>query len=131
MFVTTDEVKERTTLSELESLSNEDIQDYIQRADAWIRRSTNRDFSETTNDFIREDMKTATILLVEYIWFWDNPEMKEEAMSHDEAIKLGSFSINKKARSGELTGIDELDFILKTYRYRPTVGLFRVLGKGR
>ncbi|WP_246197421.1 hypothetical protein [Cytobacillus depressus] len=115
----------------MRELSDTDIKRYIERADAWIRRATSRDFSETENTFIQADMRTATLLLVEYIWYWDNPEPKEEAMSHDEIIRLGSFTVHKEsARSGELTGMDELDFILKTYRYKPTVGLFQVLRKG-
>ena len=130
MFLTTAEIRELTTFSEVESLADSDLQRYIERADAWIRRATNRDYSLTENRAIQQDMRVATLLLVEYIWLWDNPELKEEAMSHDEVIRLGSYTVNKeKARSGELTGVDELDSILREYRYNPGTAIFRVLRK--
>lgn len=131
MFITAGEIRSQTTFSEVADLSDGQIQGYIERADSWIRRATNRDFDETASDAVQRDMRVATLLLVEYLWFWDNPEVKEESMSNDEMIKLGSFTVNKReARMGEETGIPELDDILLYYKSKATAGLlFKVLRK--
>lgn len=129
MFVTPEEIRGLTSFSEVKGLTDLQIQVYIDRADSWIRRATNRDYSETSDLLIEKDMRIATWLLVEYLWYWDSPEIKEEAMSQDEQIRLGSYSVNKKkAIIGEETGVPELDYILKSYRFRPsTGGIFQVL----
>lgn len=131
MFITAAEVRSLTSFGGVRELTDSEIDGYLARADLWIRRSTNRDYSLTDDLFVQEDMRLASWLLVEYLWLWDNPELKEEAMSHDEVIRLGSFSVNKKDRSEDnLTGVDELDQILIKYRYKPVVGgFFKVLGK--
>ncbi|MGM9926030.1 MAG: head-tail connector protein [Bacillus sp. (in: firmicutes)] len=132
MFIEVSEIKKQTSFTDLKSLSDQEIQRYIERADAWIRRATGRDYSESTAEGLRQDMKVATLLLVEYLWYWDDPETKETGFSDDETVRIGSFSYSKKPdESGYKTGIPELDMILEYWRQarRPGLGLlFRVSG---
>lgn len=137
MFITPAEIRELSSFSEVEALTDGQIQGYIERADSWIRRATNRDYSGVDDAVIRQDMRVATLLLVEYIWLWDNPEVKESMMGPDQGVKLGSYSVQyknintwKNALPGEETGIKELDNILKNYQYVPAASLFTVLKKG-
>lgn len=136
MFITTTEIRELTSFSDLEGLTDSELQRYIERADAWIRRATYRDLSTTDDVEIQQDMRVASLLLVEYLWYWDNPEVKESMMGPDSGVRLGSFSEEyknlttwKNALPGNETGIKELDNILNRYRYRPGTNIFRVLRK--
>lgn len=131
MFIEPTEIRSLTTLSEVKDLTDDEISRYIMRADSWIRRATMRDYSYATDVFVQEDIRNATLLLVEYLWYWDISEMKEESMGHDEVYRIGSYSVNKKGKPEDfMTGIDELDNILKSYRYRPTgVNIFRISRK--
>lgn len=124
MFLTVEELRALSTFDEVAGLDDNTINGYMLRADAWIRRATKRsDLARTTNESIQQDLKIATLLLVEYIWYWDQPETKEQSISHDDTVKLGSYTFNKdKARLGEETGNDELDGILKSLRYKPITG---------
>lgn len=133
MFLSVEELNALTSFDEVSGLSTAEQQGYLDRADAWIRRATNRwDLADTTDINIQQDLKIATLLLAEYIWFWDTPEMKEHSISHDDMIRLGSYSFNKdKARPGDKTGNDELDSILESLKYHPAIGnIFRVSRKG-
>lgn len=133
MFLTVEELKALTSFDELSGLSIAALDGYMERADSWIRRATNRwDLDHATDPIIQQDLKIATLLLTEYIWFWDTPEMKEQAISHDDTIRLGTYSFSKdKARPGEKTGNDELDSILESLKYNPKVGsIFQVSRKG-
>ncbi|TWT04608.1 head-tail connector protein [Planomicrobium sp. CPCC 101079] len=116
-FATVTEVKERVSFDEIIALDDNKIQDLIKRAEAWIRRFTGRSFAEETNSEKLEDLKTATVLLVEFLWFQDQPDMKEEAFDNVQSEKLGSYSYTKKnANPGETTGVVELDHILLSLR---------------
>ncbi|MCU6603769.1 hypothetical protein OCO53_25345 [Peribacillus frigoritolerans] len=132
MFITEQEIKDLTSFSGVSGLSSEKIKHYIERADSWIRRATNSPAMELTDNVMtQKDMRIATLLLVEYLWYWDDAETKESAFSHEETVKIGSFSYNK-AEPGERTGIQELDSILEHYVYKPYInGFFRVSGPSR
>ncbi|MEP9408565.1 hypothetical protein ABKP09_19800 [Peribacillus frigoritolerans] len=132
MFITEQEIKDLTSFSGVSGLSSEKLKHYMDRADSWIRRATNSPAMElSTNVATQKDMRIATLLLVEYLWYWDDPEAKESAFSHEETVKIGSFSYNK-AEPGQKTGIQELDSILSHYVYRPYISnYFRVSGPSR
>lgn len=139
MFVEVEEIKSLTSFEEVGALSNEKLQQYIERADSWIYRATHKDYSESTNKYVQSDLKRATVLLVEYLFYWDDPEVKTTMMGPDDSVSLGSYKVNYKSLSewkstlpGGETGIKELDNILATYRYSPGVGAyFKVLGNGK
>jgi hypothetical protein len=125
LYATIQEVMVRTSFEEVSALSDEKITSYIERAERWIRRATNRDFSEETDQDVLEDLKTATVLLVEYLWYWDNPDVKEDSINPVDSEKIGSYSFSgKKAKSGELTGMQELDNILTSLKNKPVSPLF-------
>jgi hypothetical protein len=125
LYATIQEVMVRTSFEEVSALSDEKITSYIERAERWIRRATNRDFSEETDQDVLEDLKTATVLLVEYLWYWDNPDVKEDSINPVDSEKIGSYSFSgKKAKSGELTGMQELDNILTSLKNQPVSPLF-------
>lgn len=138
MFITAGEIKTLTTFEEVAALEAEKIERYLSRADSWIRRATGRNFpdDETTNSFVREDLRVATVMLVEYLWYWDNSDEREAIMGPYDGERIGSYSVAyknlttlKNANVGEETGIKELDQILKSLRYNPRPGLiFRISG---
>ncbi|MGG1571600.1 hypothetical protein [Fictibacillus sp. NRS-1165] len=128
-----------TTFEEVAALDSGVIQRLIDRADSWIRRATGRVFTEDADEYIRQDIQVASLMLVEYLWYWDNPEIRETTMGPYDGERLGSYSVGYKnlnqmeqAMPGEETGIKELDQILKSYRYKPSIGnIFRVSGPSR
>lgn len=127
MFLSIEEAKALTTFEEIAGLSDAEVQRYISRADAWIRRTTGRyDLANTVDEYVQEDLRLATIMLVEYIWYWDQEEPKEQAISRDDTVKIGSYTYDKmKADSRGRTGNQELDMILDSLKYNPTTILFR------
>lgn len=137
MFITEDEIRSLTSFDEVRDLSPEMIKHYMSRADSWIIRATGRDYSLTPDKFTEMSLKQATLLLVEYLVFWDDPEIKESMMGPEDGITLGSYKVDykgisewKQALPGEETGIKELDNILNSLKYKPSIGMyFKVLGK--
>lgn len=116
-FATVAEVKERVSFDEINEMADGKVEDLIERAERWIRRFTGRSFVEETDPDKLADLKRATVLLVEFLWFQDQPDMKEEAFDNVQSEKLGSYSYTKKnANSGETTGVMELDQILISLR---------------
>lgn len=132
MFISTSEIRERTSFEGVSSLSDTKLEGYEERADNWIRRATrNGLIDETDNERIQSELKTATLLLIEYLWFWDDPETKLDAFSPEEQVRIGSYSYTK-AEPGDKTGIIELDSILDSLHWQPYVGnIFRVSGPSR
>lgn len=137
MFITAAEVRELSSFSEVKALSDVQIQHYMNRADAWIRRATNRNFMlEDVTQAIQDDLRIATLMLVEYIWYWDNPEVRETVMGPYDGERIGSYSVDykdlsesEKANPGHETGIKELDNILYSLKHKPSIGgFFRVSG---
>lgn len=129
MFITADEIKELSTLDGVKALSVDQINGYIERADQWINRATMPAIENTENEKIQKDLRIATWLLVEYLFYWDDPENREAAISNDDSVRIGSFSYKTKANTGEKTGIKELDLILERYEWKPKIGnYFRISG---
>lgn len=134
MYITVPELKELSSFDEVKALSDSQIERYIDRADGWIRRATNNvSIGNSDIESLQKDMAIATWLLVEYLWYWDNPESKETLMSHDTDVRLGSYSYSYKPVAGSYeTGIKELDDILKSWKYSLNAGnIFRVSGPSR
>lgn len=127
MFLSIEDAKALTTFDEIAGLTDSEVQGYIDRADAWIRRTTGRyDLIDTLDENIQEDLKLATLMLMEYIWYWDQEENKEQSISRDESVKIGSYTYNKtKVDSRGRTGNHELDNILDSLKYKPSAFLFR------
>ncbi|MGV7002481.1 hypothetical protein ACWA2C_27985 [Priestia megaterium] len=127
MFLSIEDAKALATFEEIAGLPDSEVQRYIDRADGWIRRTTGRyDLIDTLDEDIQQDLRLATIMLVEYIWYWDQEENKEQAISRDASVKIGSYTYNKinTAWHGD-TGNNELDTILQSLKYKPTAFLFR------
>ena len=131
-FATVAEVKERVAFEEITEMTDGKVEDLIERAERWIRTFTGRNFVEETDPVILGDLRRATVLLVEYLWFQDQPDMKEEAFDNVQSEKIGSYSYTKNAKPGESTGVAELDQIL--YSLRPSAALkplfFSTFGAG-
>lgn len=134
MFITVAALKELSSFDELKGLPDTTIEQYIDRADGWIRRATNNVTIGTSDiEALQQDMGIATWLLVEYLWYWDNPETKETLMSHDTDVRLGTYSYSYKPVAGAYeTGIKELDDILKSWKFSLNMGnIFRISGPSR
>lgn len=131
-FATVAEVKERVAFDEINQMTDAKIEGLIERAERWISRFTGRSFAEETEPDKLADLRTATVLLVEYLWFQDQPDMKEEAFDNVQSEKIGSYSYAKNVKSGESTGVAELDQIL--FSLRPSASLkplfFTTFGSG-
>lgn len=128
MFITAAEIRELSQIDDVKALSDVQIEAYIDRADSWINRISPA-IGNTESDRIQKDLRIATWLLVEYLFYWDDPENREAAISGDESVRIGSFSYKTKASEGEKTGIKELDLILERYEWKPKIGnYFRISG---
>ncbi|MDA4083844.1 DUF3199 family protein [Bacillus cereus] len=135
MYASPADVKEKTSFKEISSLSNEKIQLYIDRAAAWIHREVKRTFENEKKKQTLLDLLIATVLLVEYLWYQDHPEMKETQMSSLSNEEIGNYSYTlRDALDGNKTGIKELDLILDSLRVQNTVtgfNFFSVSGPSR
>ncbi|WP_312498282.1 DUF3199 family protein [Bacillus luti] len=145
MYASPADVKERTSFVEVSSLSDEKIQLYIDRAASWIHREVKRMFENETNKQTLSDLLIATVLLVEYLWYQDNPEMKESQLSAASSEKIGNYSYTLRDALGgntademrfgaNRTGIKELDLILDSLRMQNIVtgfNFFSVSGPSR
>lgn len=131
-FATVAEVKERVAFEEINEMADSKLAPLIERAEDWIRRFTGRNFAEEIQPNKLRDLRTATVLLVEYLWFQDQPDMKEEQFDNVQSEKIGSYSYTKNTKPGESTGVAELDQIL--YSLRPSAALkplfFSTFGAG-
>ncbi|MED4866113.1 DUF3199 family protein [Heyndrickxia faecalis] len=133
MYATVDDVKKRSVFPEVKALPDEDINSYLSRASRWIYRSTKVDYTDTTDSGILEDLRTASIHLVDLLWYQDNVDVKEAGMANLQSERIGSYSYTamEKAVPGGKTGIPELDMILDGLK--PTIdgfGFFKVSGPG-
>lgn len=131
-FATVAEVRARVAFDEIAEMDVSKVEELIERAERWVRRFTGRSFAEETETDKLADLRTATVLLVEYLWFQDQSDMKEEAFENVQSEKIGSYSYTKNAKPGESTGVAELDQIL--YSLRPSASLkplfFTTFGSG-
>jgi hypothetical protein len=131
-FATMEEVRSLTSFDEVSGLPNDRLQGYIDRASAWIRRDTGSKFEGETDTDILSDLRIATTLLVEYLWYWDLPESKQQSLSNVESERIGSYSYNSKSGPGKPTGNEELDSILASLRVKePRAFVFSVFGPSR
>lgn len=126
MFITTSEIRELSSFSEVKALTDVQLNYYINRADNWIMRETHRrDLPNTTDERIQSDLKTATLLLVEYIWYLDQEEVKESNMAGLDSEKIGTYSYNK-GQSGGARVNEELNQIFDSLRVSGGVNLFTI-----
>jgi hypothetical protein len=109
-YATVQDVRDQTTISEVSNLSDTKTSFYIERANAYLRRQTKKDYRNETDADLLSDLKRVTVLLVEYLWFLDQPEVKESNLAGIEVERIGSYSYNKGDKEG--TGNPELDELL-------------------
>lgn len=130
MFITAEEIKELSSLDEVKALSNIKVSQYMERADSWIIRETGRrDLITTEDEFFQKDLATATLLLVEYLWFLDLQEVKESNMSGLDSERIGTYSYNRSASRSDTFGStnnEELNQILNSLKVRPDLNFFNV-----
>ncbi len=115
MFATVDDVKKHAAFDEVKALADDEITSYLNRAARWIYYSTKVDFSNNQDQGILEDLKTASIHLVDLLWYQDNADVKEDNMSRLQQEEIGSYQYTNiaKATPNSATGIVELDMILE------------------
>lgn len=134
IYATIQEIREGTSFEEVSSLYDRKIENYINRAERWIHRLTLNRFDETVDSDILFDLKRAVILLVDYLWFQDQPEMKEDQLDPVQSERIGSYSYSKEANkdvSKEGFGNPELDSIIDSLKVSPSVNFFSISGPSR
>lgn len=135
MFITKEEVKALSSFPAVHNMEDERLDNYITRADSWIKRATNSPLIDLSTDVvIQADLKTATWMLVEYLSYWDEVETKEEAFSGENNVRMGSYSYSLNPEDGNYhkTGLKEIDGIMERWRYNYNIGnLFRRSGPSR
>ncbi|NMF00239.1 DUF3199 family protein [Aneurinibacillus aneurinilyticus] len=132
-YATLQEVRDRASFQELQELEDGKLTGYIERAEGWIHRVTGRKFRDEKDPDILSDLRTATVLLVEYLWYNDHPDVREGQLSQIEQEKIGSYSyrVNGPGNADTIqemefqathTGIKELDLILDSLKVKPVQG---------
>lgn len=129
-FATVSDVRDITTFEEIVALTDAKIEKYIEYANSYLRRYTGVNYRDETDPDILADLERVTILLVEYIWLNDQPEVKEANYTGVSSERIGTYSYNLGNES-EGTGNKELDNLLcrltRTYGFN----LFSVSGPSR
>lgn len=126
MYATAAEVKNRTTIPEVAALDDAKVEQYIERANGWLHRATRRTFREETDPDRLAALRTATVLLVEYLWFWDHPDIKETIIGGVDSERIGSYSYTAKktpVQPGQSTGNPELDSIIGSLMAAPSLSV--------
>ncbi|PFP29405.1 hypothetical protein COJ96_10905 [Bacillus sp. AFS073361] len=129
-FADLQDVRDQTTISLVSSLSDTKIDFYIERANAYLRRVTKKDYRGETDVDLLSDLKRVTVLLVEYLWFINQPEVKEGNLAGIDTERIGSYSYNKSANATG-TGNPELDALLSSLVGTIGLNLFSVSGPSR
>jgi hypothetical protein len=130
-FATAQEVRDQSSFGEVAALTDPQIDLYIERANSYMRRFVGYDYRGATDPDTVADLRRATVLLVEYIWFIDNPTVKESNMAGLDSERIGTYSYNAGAKRSEPTGNEELDQILNHLRVEPGWNLFSINGPSR
>ena len=134
MFATSQEVRDHTSFEEIRELTDPQMEAYLVRAERWIYRATGMDYMSESDEGKLQDLKTASIHLVELLWYQDLEESKEQVLSMTHSEKVGSYSytlMKEAAPEGE-TGIPELDNILENLKPGPYgMNFFSVTGPSR
>ncbi|MEH7114502.1 hypothetical protein V7124_19375 [Neobacillus niacini] len=128
-FATLEVVREETSFQEITELSDTKINRYIDLANAFLRRYTGVNYRDETDPDKLIDLERVTILLVEYLWLGDQPEVKESNYNGLESERIGTYSYN--LANGEGTGNVELDQLLVSLTPRYGVNFFSVNGPSR
>jgi hypothetical protein len=126
MFATVEDVKRETKFKEVSALSSDKVERLISRAERWARLNTGRVFSVNTDDATTlGDLNRAIILLVDFLWWNDQPDVYLEQIDSITSEDIGSYSYtrNTDPTSGEGTGNQELDMILNSLK-QPLRGVF-------
>lgn len=116
MFATPEDVKKRSAFAEVKALPDADITSYLSRAARWIYHATKVDYTETADPGILEDLRTASIHLVDLLWYQDQDDVKDESITGMQSERMGNYQYTKMqnaAPQSDGTGISELDMILK------------------
>nr|DAL87866.1 MAG TPA: Head Tail Connector Protein [Caudoviricetes sp.] len=116
MFATPENVKSGTAFVEVKELSDDQITAYIQRAGRWIYYATGVDYTDTTDEGILLDLKTATVKLVDLLWYQDQPDAAEGSIAGMQSERIGNYqytAMQKATAQSDTTGIPELDMLLK------------------
>lgn len=134
-YLEVEQIKKRSSFKEeMADLSPEEIEGYIKRAEGWLHRETGRKFRNETDEDILNDVETAVFLLVDYLWFWDDPELRETQMAQLKSERIGSYSYQMGDRDlpDGKTGIKELDSIIESLKEEIVgVNFFSVSGRTR
>lgn len=128
-FATVSDVRDQTTFSEVSDLSDTKIEKYIELANAYLRRYTGVNYREATDPDLLIDLERVTVLLVEYIWLHDQPEVKEASYTGMESERIGTYSYNLGGKDG--TGNLELDQLLTSLTRSYGLNFFSVSGPSR
>jgi hypothetical protein len=117
MFATLENVRDGTSFPEVKAIDDDaKLTEYIKRAERWIYYATGVDYSNTTDEGILLDLKTATIHLVDLLWYQDQDDVKDQGISGMQTERMGNYQyavMQKATPQSDSTGIPELDMILK------------------
>lgn len=128
-FATVEEVRANTSFEEVRALTEAQLQSYIERANSYLRRKANKNYRDETDPDLLVDLRRVTILLVEYLWYNDLPEVKESNLAGLQTERIGTYSYNKGDKDG--TGNQELDDLLAYLTVKPGSHFFSVSGPSR
>jgi hypothetical protein len=138
MYATAEQVKKDSVFPEVQGMEDARVDSYIERANLWLYAVTGSQFSNVTDDIKLKMLKRVTVLLVDYLFYWDQDDMVEdqfEGQITSEKIGNYQYTVSPKAatESGE-TGMQELDTLigfLKSSIRRRMPGMLRVTHKRR
>lgn len=125
-FATVQIIRENTSFEEITELSDTKIQKYIDLANAFLRRYTGQNYRGETDPDLLIDLERVTLLLVEYLWLGDQPEVKESNYTGLKSERIGTYSYNINPEQG--TGNIELDQLLESLTSRVGLNFFSVSG---
>lgn len=130
-YAAVNEIREGTSFDEVSSLNDKKLEDFILRAERWIHRKTLVRYDNLTDSEVLFDLKRAVILLVDYLWFHDQPEIAEDQLDPIQQERIGSYSYSKKGSNDEGFGNPELDSILESLKVDPKINFFSVSGPSK
>ncbi|MGP4063087.1 hypothetical protein [Halobacillus sp. H74] len=133
-YASVQDIREGTSFEEVSySMSDAKIEKYNLRAERWIHRITNNRFDDEIESEILMDLQRAVILIVDYLWFHDQPDVLEESLDPIQSERIGSYSYTKDKRDFMRDGFGnpELDSILESLKVVPAVNFFSISGPSR
>lgn len=108
MALTLEQIRSRSSVSDINLMDDESLQNLYDRAVAFLRALTRRNFAMESDPAILADVDTMILLSIEYLFFHSQEDVKEDAFLGYSGERIGSYSYTKERSNDNNTSRDQI-----------------------